>query len=106
MFGLFKKNKDVSLSFKFTDPPNTACFTCRHVIQDGMPILSVTHDHDGTWQFLCGQPHTGADANIISLKQATEIDPSVNELYELPIGVGADRAAKDAEWILYKLTFE
>src|SRR5688572_28215953 len=103
MFGLFKKNKDKSPDFQFTDAQDTACFSCAHVLTEREPILTVTHDHDGSWQFLCGQEHSEADAKIISLKQATDIDPSVNGLYAMPTGVGADRASKDAEWVPYKL---
>lgn len=103
MFGLFKKNKEQPLNFHFTDSPDTACFSCRHVVTDGLPILSVTHDHDGSWQFLCGQVHNETDAKIISLKQVTEIDPSVNGLYKMPTGVGADRETQADEWVPYKL---
>jgi len=106
MFGLFKKNKNESSAFQFTDATDTACFSCVHVLQDGEPILSVTHDHDGSWQFLCGRQHSETDAKIISLKQATEIDPSLNGLYAMPAGVGADRASKDADWTPYKLADE
>ena len=106
MFGLFKKNKDKSTGFQFKEAPDTACFSCQHVVTSGQPILSVMHDHDGSWQFLCGQDHREADAKIISLKQVTEIDPSINELYEMPAGVGADRATKESEWKPYKLSQE
>jgi hypothetical protein len=107
MFGLFKKSKDKpSSDFQFTDSPDTACISCRHVVTEGQPILTVSHDHDGSWQFLCGLEHSEADAKVISLKQAAEKDPSVNGLYEMPVGVGADRATTDAEWIPYKLAEE
>ena len=106
MFGLFKKNKDKTSDFQFTDDPNTACFSCVHVLEEGKPILSVTHDHDGGWQFLCGQEHDEEEAKIISLKQATEIEPSVNGLYAMPTGVGAERASTGADWTPYKLPAE
>ena len=43
--------------FPFSDAPNTACFTCCHVLEENKPILYVSHDEDGYWQFLCGGNH-------------------------------------------------
>jgi hypothetical protein len=106
MSGLFKKNKGTSSEFQFSDSPDTACFSCKHVVSEGAPILSVTHDHDGSYQFLCGQEHKEEDAKIISLKEATVLDPTLNQLYNMPIGVGADRETKDGDWTPYKLADE
>ena len=36
------KNK----KFPFSDAPNTACFTCCHVLEENKPILYVSHDED------------------------------------------------------------
>jgi hypothetical protein len=38
--------------------------------------------------------------------QATEIDPSVNDLYEMPLGVGAERETEKDKWIPVKLPSE
>jgi hypothetical protein len=88
---LFAKNRKTD--FKFKEPENTACFVCDHVMNMERPILLVTHDfEDGSWQFLCGQTdHSEGNIRIISLKNATKIDNSINELLEMPIGVGAAR---------------
>ena len=40
------------MKFPFSDAPNTACFTCCHVLDENKPILYVSHDEDGYWQFL------------------------------------------------------
>jgi hypothetical protein len=64
----------------------------------------VTHEHDGYWQFMCGQSdHDESNAKIISLKQATEIDNSINDLFEMPMGVGADRKSVGDKWVPYKI---
>jgi hypothetical protein len=42
--------------FDFKEPHNTAVVACRKVV-DGAPILYVSHDSDGDWQFLCGGDH-------------------------------------------------
>ena len=69
------------------------------------PILYVTHEaDDGAWQFLCGfKDHTNSNIKIISLKQATEIDPSINDLYDMPLGVGAERKSKQSKWMPFKI---
>ena len=37
-------------------PPNCAVITLRQIIEDGAPVLLVTHDlDDHGWQFLSGQ---------------------------------------------------
>ncbi len=100
-----KKNNSISSEFKFKEPENTACFVCDHVLNKQRPILYVVHDkEDGAWQFLCGQDdHNESNAKIISLKQVTEIDESINELYEMPIGVGAERKNFKDKWAPFRL---
>ena len=95
------------MDYKFADPEITACFVCDHVLSRQRPILHVTHDNDGYWQFLCGQiDHDMATAKIISLKQATEIDNTINNLYEMPMGVGANRKSIHYNWEPFKLPDE
>lgn len=104
MFNLFKKNNGKTSNYKFQDPENTACFVCDHVLNRQRPILHVIHEEDGYWQFLCGHDgHDESNAKIISLKQATEIDNTINDLYEMPLGVGADRKSTNDKWEPYKL---
>lgn len=99
IFDLFGQNKKTKIEFKFNDSEDKAVFTCNHVLE-GEPILYATHDSDGDWQFLCGHDnHTEEDAKVISLKQVVELDKTVNELYEMPIGVGAERDSVGAKWI-------
>ena len=107
MFNLFKKNKDRNSVYKFQDPKDTVCFVCDHVLSRQRPILKVTHNDDGYWEFLCGHDdHDESNAKIISLVQATEIDKSINDLYEMPMSVGADRASIQDKWVPYKLPNE
>ena len=69
------------------------------------PILYATHDNeDGLWQFLCGEnDHTEENVNVISLKNATLIDTTINELFEMPLGVGAERKNINSKWIAFRL---
>ena len=66
------------MDFPFYDAPNTATIICCHIIDDGKPILYVSHDEDdGMWQFLCGSTHDTDEARLVSLKEAFDLDNSV-----------------------------
>ena len=103
MFNLFKNNN--KSNYKFKEPETTACFTCDHILNKQRPILYVSHDdEDGGWQFLCGhEEHSEENAKVISLKQATEIDESINYLYEMPLGYGAERTSVEDTWAPFKM---
>ncbi|MCS6935644.1 MAG: DUF2185 domain-containing protein [Chitinophagales bacterium] len=107
MFNLFgqKKSDTNNTDYKFKEDENTVCIVCDHVLCKQRPILYAAHDkEDGSWQFLCGQhDHTEANAKIISLKQATEIDSTINDLFEMPLGVGAERKTTKDKWVLFRL---
>ena len=82
----------------FDAPPNVAVITTCHVL-DGTPILFVSHDEeDGAWQFHDGQTVRESDARVISLKRIIEIDSSVRELADLPLGWIAFRKNKKVPW--------
>jgi hypothetical protein len=60
-------------------------FTTKQVIEDGYPILLVTHDEDGDWQFRCGTTNGSEDARLVCLQEIVESHPSVAELVDLPM---------------------
>ena len=98
---LFKKKKD----YLFGEKKSTACLICNHILEDNYSILYVAHDEDdGMWQFLCGKEnHSTDDARIISLEEAVTLDPSINGLHDMPLGIGAERSTKNTEWKAFKL---
>lgn len=96
---IFRRKKE----FKFNDAENKAVFTCNHVLDQKKPILYVSHDNDGDWQFLCGKSdHSEENGKIISLKEAVEMDGTLNFLFEMPIGVGAERKIIGGKWEFFK----
>jgi hypothetical protein len=98
----------INNEYKFKEAATTACFVCSHVLNRERPVLLVTHDDDGEyeyWQFLCGETdHDDAQIKITSMKKATEIDPSVNDLHDMPVGVRADRKSIKDPWKPFTIT--
>ena len=98
-----RNNEADKSEFWFSEPENTACVTCCHVMHGHAEIVNVFHDEDdGGWQFLCGEEHETKEFMLVSLKQVVEVDPSVNGLHEMPLGCGATRESKWAAWKGFK----
>lgn len=86
--------------FDFPVPRNTTAFVCTRV-RDGAPVLYVTHDEEGEWQFLCGgdHPDSGEDKPVVvCMECAVARDPSLNELADLGIDTAASRECVGAGW--------
>jgi hypothetical protein len=83
----------------FEDTPNTASITTRQVLEQGAPILLVTHDaDDGSWQFLCGTTNETADGRVVGLGEMYARDTTLGELANLPEGWRAWRSAVGFPW--------
>lgn len=86
-------------NWMFEDKPNVMVITTKNIILNGSPILSIWHDSDdGMWQFLDGTSVSEEDAMIVSLADIVEMDNSVNEVSDLPLGWVAWRTKKGLEW--------
>lgn len=91
------------MDYPFYDAPNTAAIVCCHIIDDGKPVLYVSHDEDdGMWQFLCGSTHETDEARLVSLRSVFDLDPSVGDLKDMPCGYYAERKTKNDNWIVKK----
>lgn len=89
-------------NYPFEDCPNTACFTCCHVLNENKPILYVSHDEDGYWQFLCGGQHRESDVRIVSLADILEIDATMIDLAQLDYGEYAEAEDEKSDWIVQR----
>lgn len=78
----------------------TACFTCRHVLEEHKPILYVSHDEDGYWQFLCGGSHKEEDARVVSLASILNIDETMGDLAGLDYGECAEAEDAASDWMV------
>lgn len=88
--------------FPFEDVPNTLCFTCCHVVNEHRPILYVSHDEDGLWQFLCGKTHSVEEAVVVSLAEILKLDPTVGDFASLGYGESAMADSKTSGWTVWK----
>jgi hypothetical protein len=89
-----------SACWPFDDPPNVAVFTSRHIVQDGKPVLLVSHDNeDGAWQFHYGGAVANKDTMIVALAEVLKLHPDIAELSDLPCGWRARREAPGKPWI-------
>ncbi len=83
----------------FADPRNTAAITTRQVVEQGAPILLVTHDaDDGAWQVLCGTTTDTDDARVVGLGRLYDRDSSIGARADLPLGWRAWRASPAEPW--------
>ena len=77
---------------------NTAAFTTVQVLHHKFPILVVSHDEDGDWQFLCGTTTETDDCKIVCLGCTLDLDPSIAALADLPVGWQAVRESASGPW--------
>jgi hypothetical protein len=92
-----------NLDFKFDEEKNVAVFTVKQIFKENKPILYVCHDEeDGAWQFLTGEPVEEKDSMVVALEEIIEHDPTINELFDLPMGYYAMREFIDDIWIRRK----
>jgi hypothetical protein len=90
---------DKKLDFKFFEQRNTSVFTTRHIMKDKQPVLYVCHEEeDGAWQFLPGIALTDEDMMVVSMEEMVKLDPTLNELFNLPIGEIAIREFVGDKW--------
>ena len=85
-------------TWKFEDQKNTAVFATVEIICEGKPVLYVSHDEDGDWQFLGSEGASYAQAMLVSLSSVVAGDESIEELYDLPVGWIAQRENVKENW--------
>ncbi|HET6224709.1 MAG TPA: hypothetical protein VFF27_00425 [Bacteroidia bacterium] len=77
-----------------------AVFTTVYVIENNSPIVYVSHDMDGDWQFFGSEENIEIDkSRIVLLEEIIERDPSVKELLDMSKGTAAYRKSRESEWI-------
>jgi hypothetical protein len=79
---------------------NTAVFTTKYILEKSSPILHVYHNiEDGAWEFIGSEENINEeDYRVVSLDEIIQIDNSVIDILDLPLGGEAHRAIKNAPW--------
>jgi hypothetical protein len=85
----------------FSDPPDVAVIANRKIVDGSAWIAYVSHDaDDGGWQFHTNEPGPPrvSDAALVGLGEIVDLDETVSELADLPLGWHAWRDSKGALW--------
>ena len=82
----------------FHEPRNCVTFVTAQVLERAEPILHVVHDENGEWQFIGCSDGTVQNGRVIALQEAVELDPSVLQLADMPIGWNALRHSPERPW--------
>ena len=87
----------------FDQGPRIVAITSIHVTENGSDIVLVIHyKDDRSWSFQSGAPFSQGDVRLVLMKRIVEIDPTVAEVADLPIGWAAKREKIGAQWRRYK----
>jgi hypothetical protein len=83
----------------FDQAPDVAAITTRFVLDEGLPILLVTHySDDHSWAFVCGTTNETDDGRVISMRQVLRLDATLRDVADLPPGWSASRARVGGDW--------
>jgi hypothetical protein len=86
---------------KFQDKPDMAVFTTKSVYNKEEDISYVFHhEEDGAWEFIGNSIYTEMDYIILSLREIIELDITILEIADLPLGYEAYREKKNLPWLV------
>jgi hypothetical protein len=93
--------------WKFPDDPHTTAYLSKTVQDKEETVTYVSHDRDdGDWQFLGDKMSDGGGPVISCLHHPIDNDPSLKELFDLPIGWYAVRKNQGSSWERFELPDE
>jgi len=89
----------------FSEDLNRNVFTTRFVIEKSELITYVAHElEDGAWQFYSESQFNGyEDIMVVTLKSVLDLDETLYELADLPLGYDAIRKGKNEKWQIGEL---
>lgn len=94
------------MKWRFEDAPNTMCFTTIDVLKKKSKIIRVLRDIEANWQFhdsrSCNSLVADDEVKIVALSEMLELDPTLEELWKLPIGWAATRNKIGDDWVAAK----
>lgn len=84
-------------NWAFADPANTGVFISSDVFEQDSPIIRVTHDIDGAWQFWGYGPWEEMP-RLVCLEDVVSYDQSVQEVADLPLLWASERPRPTQPW--------
>lgn len=75
-------------------------------MEQGLPILAVLHDEEGTWQVLCDTTENPDDGLIVCLGCLYERFPLIGEHAGLIAGYEAVRHTQHSAWSVHKTAYD
>ena len=78
---------------------NTLTYCTVKVASDGFPVLQVSHDEDGDWQFIDATTEEPGECALLCFGCIYQRDASLAALSDLPRGWTAVREAVGADWV-------
>jgi len=95
------KGEKLMENWPFDQPQNCAVITLRQIVENGQPILYVSHDlDDHGWQFLTLDEAKEEDARMVLFKNIIKLDTSIYELAHMPPGFHAYRKSITDKWVI------
>jgi len=86
------------IDWPFADSTSSGSFTTDGVLRRGLPIVLVSHEEDGDWQFLCDTPNDERECILVCLGCMLERDQSLALVADLPRGWVAWRDEASFPW--------
>ena len=86
-------------------PIEIAVFTTKFVIEDKKTIVLVTHDiEDGAWRFFSDDSFENFEevAKIVEFQELINMDNSLLQIVDLPLGYSATRNDEFDNWKIVK----
>jgi hypothetical protein len=81
--------------------------TLKQIMNEGAPILHVTHDSDDHgWQFLGLEDAKQEDAELVCMSHIVELDPTVLQVAHIPPGWRAWRENVNSGWEIEKNPYD
>jgi hypothetical protein len=82
--------------------PETPVTASRQVLS-GAPLVTIIHQNDGTWQFLCDQPKVPTDIRVVHFQHIIDLHSAALQFTGLHKG---DVAVEDVRGAWHQLHFE
>ena len=93
---------------EFEENLDTPVYTSKYVVEYRKLISYISHDEDdGAWQFHASKELKNEDEELkmVRLGDIISIDPTVQEMSDLPEGFFAVRESKEEGWEVYEQDF-